>query len=111
MNASGRSGKPCTVISGYAGGGETFETIPPRREAVRATEFVLIERKLADVRVFARPLAELIAPPTVRHHAKTSSTMSANLGLSHHTLAQLKGISSGSWTEAGEREFYHDALA
>jgi hypothetical protein len=44
--------------------------------------------------VFARPLAELVAPPTVRHHAKTSSTMIANLGMPHHTLAQLKGISS-----------------
>ena len=43
--------------------------------------------------VFARPLAELAAPPTMRHHAETSATMIADLmladlRLSHHTLAQ-----------------------
>jgi len=53
-----------------------------------------------EVCVFARPLAELIAPPTMRHHAETPATMiaylmlAADLRLSHHTLAQqFDGIS------------------
>ena len=52
-----------------------------------------------EVCVFARPLAELIAPPTMRHHAETPATMIADLmladlRLSNHTLAQqFDGIS------------------
>ena len=52
-----------------------------------------------EVCVFARPLAELIAPPTMRHHAETPATMIADLmladlRLSHHALAQqFDGIS------------------
>jgi hypothetical protein len=72
---------------------EKFETVPRAEEAVPATDFISAERKLTEVRVFARPLAELVAPPTVRHHAETSSTMIADLGLPHHTLAQqFEGI-------------------
>jgi hypothetical protein len=46
-----------------------------------------------EVCVFARPLAELAAPPTMRHHAERSATinadlMLADLRLSHHTLVQ-----------------------
>ena len=53
----------------------------------------------AEVGVFARPLTELVAPPTVRHHAETPATMIAYLmvaefRLSHHALArQFDGIS------------------
>jgi hypothetical protein len=54
---------------------------------------------LAEVRVLARPLAELVAPPTMRHHAELSAAMIADLMLadlrpSHHALArQPDGIS------------------
>jgi hypothetical protein len=53
----------------------------------------------AAVGVFARPLAELISPPTMRHHAETPATMIAYLmladfRLSHHALArQFDGTS------------------
>jgi hypothetical protein len=72
---------------------EKFETVPRAEEAVPATDFISAERKLTEVRVFARPLAELVAPPTMRHHAETPPTMIADLmladlRLSHHTLAQ-----------------------
>ena len=60
----------------------------PVEEAVPATDFISAERKFTEVRVFARPLAELVAPPTMRQHAEMSSTMIADLGLPHHTLAQ-----------------------
>ena len=90
----GRAEKEVLHGTVRACGGEKFETIPPRSEAVPATDSISVERKFTEVRVFARPLAELVAPPTVRHHAETSSTMIANLGLSHHTLAQLKRVSS-----------------
>jgi hypothetical protein len=49
---------------------------------------VSTKRKLAQIRLFARPLAELAAPPTMRDHAETSSAMIADLALSHHTLAR-----------------------
>jgi len=53
-----------------------------------------VDRKFTEVRVFARSFAELVAPPTMRHHAETSSTMITDLGLPHHALAQqFKGIS------------------
>ena len=65
----------------------------PVEEAVPATDFISAERKFTEVRVFARPLAELVAPPTMRQHAEMSSTMIADLGLPHHTLAQqFEGI-------------------
>ena len=60
----------------------------PAKEAVPATDLISANCKFTKVCVFARPLAEFIAPPTVSHQAKTSSTMVADLGLPHHTLAQ-----------------------
>jgi hypothetical protein len=58
-----------------------------------ATDSISVERNFTEVCVFARPLAELAAPPTMRHHAETSTTtvadlMLADLRLSHHTLVQ-----------------------
>jgi hypothetical protein len=61
---------------------------PSRRQAEPATDFISAERKFTKVCVFARPLAELVAPPTMRQHAEMSSTMIADLGLPHYTLAQ-----------------------
>jgi hypothetical protein len=61
---------------------------PPRKKAVPATDFISAERKFTEVCAFARPLAELVAPPTMRHHAETSSTMIADLRLPHPILAQ-----------------------
>ena len=37
-----------------------------------------------EVCIFARPLAELDAPPTMRHHAETSATMIADFGMPNH---------------------------
>jgi hypothetical protein len=54
---------------------------------------------LAEIGVFACPLAELVAPPTMRHHTEPSAAMIADLMLadlrpSHHALArQPDGIS------------------
>jgi len=51
--------------------------------------------KFTEERVFAFPLAELVAPPTVRHQSESSATMGANLGLPHHTLPQqFQAVSS-----------------
>jgi hypothetical protein len=73
--------------------GEKFE-LCSANEAVPAKDFISAERNFAEVRLFAPPLAELVAPPTMRHHAESSSTMIADLELSHHALAQqFKGIS------------------
>ena len=47
---------------------------------------VAAERKFTEVCIFARPLAELDAPPTMRHHAETSATMIADLGMPNHTF-------------------------
>ena len=58
------------------------------KEAIPATDLISAKRKFTKVCVFARPLAELIAPPMMRHQTKTSSTMVADLRLSHHILAQ-----------------------
>jgi hypothetical protein len=99
----------CAVLGTIGAGvlrwmGEKFETIPPRREAVPATDFISVERKFSEVCVFARPLAELVAPPTMRHHAETSSTMITDLGLPHHALAQqFKGISL-RWQPAEQKK-------
>jgi hypothetical protein len=83
----------CPVNTLFVCNVEKFETVPRAEEAVPATDFISAERKLTEVRVFARPLAELVAPPTVRHHAETSSTMIADLWPPHHTLAQqFEGI-------------------
>jgi hypothetical protein len=69
-------------------------TLSRAKEAVPAKNLFSSERNFAQVRVFAPLLAELVAPPTVRHHAETSSTMIAGLALSHHALAQqFNGIS------------------
>jgi hypothetical protein len=40
---------------------EKFETVPRAEEAVPATDFISAERKLTEVRVFARPLAPVHA--------------------------------------------------
>ena len=48
-----------------------------------ATDLISAERKFTEVDVFAFKLAELAAPPTIRHQAKTSSTMIADLTLLH----------------------------
>src|SRR5262245_33538248 len=58
-----------------------------------APDSISVEHNFMEVCVLARLLAELAAPPTMRHHAETSATMNADLrladlGLSHHTLAQ-----------------------
>jgi hypothetical protein len=59
-----------------------------------ATDFISSERKFTEVCVFARPLAELVAPPTMRHEAETSSAMIADWVLPHDALAQqFEGIS------------------
>jgi hypothetical protein len=73
--------------------GEVFESIPSRRQAEPTTDYISVEHNFTEVCVLARPLAELIAPPTMRHHAETPATMIADLmladlRLSHHTLAQ-----------------------
>ncbi len=58
----------------------------PATEAVPATDFIAAERKFTEVCIFARLLAELDAPPTMRHHAETSATMIADLGMPNHTF-------------------------
>jgi len=78
---------------------EEFESIPSRRQAEPTADYISVERNFTEVCVFARPLAELIAPPTMRHHTETPATMITDLmladfRLSHHTLAQQSdGIS------------------
>jgi hypothetical protein len=73
-----------------------------------ATDSLSVERNFTEVCVFARPLAELPAPPTMRHHAETSATMIADLmladlRLSHHTLVQqFDGISLRTGIRCGE---------
>jgi hypothetical protein len=63
-------------------------------KGVAAHELVAAERNFAEVCFFASLLAELAAPPAVRHHAETSATMIAALSLSHHALEQqVRGIS------------------
>ncbi len=71
---------------------------PPRKKAVPATDFISAERKFTEVCAFARPLAELVAPPAMRHHAETSSTMIADLRLPHPILAlQFEGSYLRAW--------------
>ena len=71
----------------------------PAKEAVPATDFISAEHKFTEVCVFARPLAELVAPPPLRHHVETFATIIADLMLAdlrtfHHALArQFDGIS------------------
>jgi len=92
--------------------GEKFETIPPRREAVPATDFISVERKFTEVRVFARPLAELVAPPTVRHQCRNVLHNDRKAASSHPRAVEGNFVEvAGSWTEEGDEEFYHDALA
>jgi hypothetical protein len=78
--------------------GEEFERILSQRKAEPTTEHISFERNFTEVCAFASSLAELIAPPTMRHHAETTATLIADLMLadllSHHTLAQqFDGIS------------------
>src|SRR5438270_11326608 len=78
--------------------GPLCSTIPQRKKGVPATDFISAERKLTEVCAFARPLAELVAPPTMRHHAETSSTMIADLRLPHPILAQqFEGSCLPAW--------------
>jgi hypothetical protein len=78
------------VLSGEGG----FETIPAK-EPVPATDLIAAQLKFTEVCVFACPLAELVAPPTMRHQAETPAAMIADLGLPHDTLAQqFEGIPS-----------------
>ena len=51
-----------------------------------ATDFIAAERKFTEICIFARLLAELDAPPTMRHHAETSATVIADLGMPNHTF-------------------------
>jgi hypothetical protein len=62
--------------------------LKPAKEAVPATNFISAKCKFTDICVFARPLAELVVPPTMRHQAETSSAMIAELWMSHRTLAR-----------------------
>jgi len=52
---------------------------PSRRQAEPATDYISVERNFTEVCVSARPLAELIAPPTVRHHPERPTAMIADL--------------------------------
>jgi hypothetical protein len=71
---------------------------PPAKKGVPATDFISAEHKFTEVCAFARPLAELVAPPTMRHHAETSSTMIADLRLPHPILAQqFEGSCLPAW--------------
>ena len=51
-----------------------------------ATDFIAAERKFTEICIFARLLAELDAPPTIRHHPETSATVIADLGMPNHTF-------------------------
>src|SRR3954453_9132414 len=51
-----------------------------------ATDFIAAERKFTEICIFARLLAELDTPPTMRHHAETSATVIADLGMPNHTF-------------------------
>ena len=77
---------------------EKLETVSRAEESVPATDFISAERKFTEVCAFARPLAELVTPPTMRHHAETSSTMIADLRLPHPILAlQFEGSCLRAW--------------
>jgi hypothetical protein len=88
---------------------EKFETVPRAEEAVPATDLISAERKLTEVCVFACPLAELVAPPTMRHHAETSSTMIAGFGAaSSYPRTTIRGDCvevAASRTEEGDGDF------
>jgi hypothetical protein len=78
--------------------GAALLNYPPRKKGVPARDFISAERKFTEVCAFARPLAELVAPPTMRHHAETSSTMIADLRLPHPILAQqFEGSCLRAW--------------
>jgi hypothetical protein len=67
---------------------------PLAKEAAPAKDFISIERNFTEICVFGRPRAELVAPPTVRHHPETCSTMIADLRILHPALAQqFEGVS------------------
>jgi hypothetical protein len=68
--------------------------LSPAKEAVPAKDSISAERNFTEVCVSAHPLAELVAPPTIRHHAEWSSTTITGLAQPHHALPQqFKGIS------------------
>ena len=63
------------------------------RKAEPPTDGISVEPNLTNVCFFAHPFAELVAPPTMGHHAELSATMIADLMLadlrpSHHALAR-----------------------
>jgi hypothetical protein len=105
VGAIGGRGPRCAVARGQSG---LANGLCCARDpwAKPATDSISVERNFTEVCVFARPLAELAAPPTMRHHAETSAAtiadlMLADLRLSHHTLVQqfdgfsLSGIRCG----------------
>jgi hypothetical protein len=81
------SGVDVPVKTSFVCNVEKLETVSRAEESVPATDFISAERKFTEVCAFARPLAELVTPPTMRHHAETSSTMIADLRLPHPILA------------------------
>ena len=80
------SGVDVPVKTSFVCNVEKLETVSRAEESVPATDFISAERKFTEVCAFARPLAELVTPPTMRHHAETSATMSADLGMPNHTF-------------------------
>jgi hypothetical protein len=56
--------------------------------AVPENELVWRQRNLVAIGGLANQLAELVAPPTVRHQAKPSAAMITSLMPLHHALAQ-----------------------
>jgi hypothetical protein len=67
-SAAGSAGPECAALG------------DPAKEAVPAKDFISVDRKRTQMRVFADPLAEFVAPPMIRHHTETSSTMIADFG-------------------------------
>src|SRR2546427_11764074 len=71
--------------------GSRCRSASSRRQAEPTADYISVERNFTEVCVFARPLAELAAPPRMRHYAATSTTtvahlMLTDLRLSHHTF-------------------------
>jgi hypothetical protein len=62
---------------------------------------IAIQHDLAKVRLFAPPLAELAAPPTVRHHPEGAAAMITDLARPHYTRRRAARILMAD----------HDALA
>jgi hypothetical protein len=72
---------------------------PPLHYAEPPSNPSSVERNLAQICVLARPTAELVTPPAMRHHAKTSATAITDLRfaiLSHDTL--VLGFDTFLWS-------------